>query len=114
MHDRGSHGASGCVGGVGFAKFPDVIDAFADDPTDELVGWVVAVPDATVLEVDELPGLVVLGGGAGGLTAKLVPVTTVTCAPLVTRNGFKAMMTDPDIESATRCAAASSEGFIDE
>ena len=111
---RGSHGASGWVAGVGFAKLPEVIEAFADDPVDDVPGWVAVAPVAALVDVAEDPAVVLVEDTLGGFTAKLVPVTTVTCAPLVTLNGSRAIITEPDIESATCWAAASSAGVMDE
>ena len=55
--------------------------------------------------------VVVVAGGA--LTEKSVPVTTVTCEPGFTCVGSMAMITAPDKELATACAAASWAGVLD-
>ena len=52
--------------------------------------------------------------GAGGLTVKSVPVTTVTWEPGETSDGLYERITAPDIESATTWAAANSLASIDE
>ena len=56
--------------------------------------------------------VVVVAGGA--LTVKSVPVTTVTCDPGFTCVGSRPMITAPDIEFATACAAASWAGVLEE
>ena len=53
------------------------------------------------------------GGGGGALTEKSVPVTTVTWEPAFTWVGSMAMMTAPERELATACAAASWAGVLD-
>jgi hypothetical protein len=68
---------------------------------------VVVAPVAAVVGVDA-------GGAGGGLTLNWVPVTTVTCDPGDTWLGSSAMITEPDMELATACAAASSAGVLDE
>ena len=55
--------------------------------------------------------VVVVAGGA--LTEKSVPVTTVTCEPGFTCVGSRPMITAPDIEFATACAAASWAGVLE-
>ena len=56
---------------------------------------------------------VVVVAAGGALTEKSVPVTTVTCEPAFTCVGSMAMMTAPESELATTCAAASSAGVFD-
>ena len=53
----------------------------------------------------------VVAGGA--LTVKSVPVTTVTWEPGFTCVGSMAMITAPDKEFATACAAASWAGVFE-
>lgn len=101
VHERGSQGASGSTDAVGALNAPlasVVVDVDVDD------GGVV------VVEVDRWPVLVVVGKVVVGLTENSVPVVTVTCAPSVV--GPYAMITAPDIESATAWAAASSDAVL--
>jgi hypothetical protein len=82
-HARGSQGSRLDVEGDAAARAPDASEVLAD--TGVVVGVVVgagAVVDGEL--VCALPGAVVGVGGAGVLTAKLVPVTTVTWAPSTT------------------------------
>ena len=67
---------------------------------------VVVVFDA----LDAFDGLGVVVAALGGFTEKLVPVTTVTSAPPSTMDGLKPRVTDPEMELATSCAAASTAG----
>ena len=55
-----------------------------------------------------------LAEGAGALTEKSVPVTTVTCEPGETSEGLYERITAPDIESATTWGAASLLASTDE
>ncbi len=57
-----------------------------------------------------LGAVVVVVAAFGGFTEKLVPVTTVTSAPPSTMEGLKPRVTVPDIELATSCAAATTDG----
>ena len=67
---------------------------------------------AVVLGVAPAAGAVVVVAG-GAFTVKSVPVTTVTCDPGFTCVGSMAMITAPDIEFATACAAASWAGVLE-
>src|SRR5271168_3976269 len=95
---RGSQGANGSTLDVGAWKAPE-LPVFPDVP---VLPAVVGV----VLGVAAPAGAVVVVAG-GALTVKSVPVTTVTCEPGFTWVGSMAMMTAPDMEFATACAAAS-------
>jgi hypothetical protein len=95
VHERGSQGWSAWKVGLGGANTA-------------LPGELVVVVDVGVFPVEPV------AEGAGGLTVKSVPVTTVTCEPGDTSDGLYERITVPDIESATTWAAASSLAFIDE
>ena len=71
------------------------------------------LPDVVgvVLDVGPPAGPVVVVAG-GALTVKSVPVTTVTCDPGFTCVGSMAMITAPDMEFATVCAAANWAGVL--
>ena len=91
--------------GVGAWKAPElpgVADCCPRSSSSCVLGVVAARPAA-------------VGGGApaAALTVKSVPVTTVTCEPGFTCVGSTAMITAPDMELATACAAASSAGVLD-
>jgi hypothetical protein len=98
------------VGGWNAPELP-LFPVFPVFPLDgAVVGVVLAVPD----DPDECAGVVVdVGGSAGGLTLKFVPVTTVTCEPGFTCVGSSAMITAPENELATAWAAARSAGVFD-
>ena len=104
MHERGSQGCSGSTVGVGAWKAPEFPVVFRWCPTwlSSLLGAAAPAPVGAV---------VVVAGGA--LTVKSVPVTTVTWEPGFTCVGSRAMMTAPDRELATACAAASWAGVLD-
>jgi len=72
------------------------------------VGAAVVVVDFEPLDDFDFLGLVV--ATLGGFTEKLVPVSTVTSAPPSTMEGLKPRVTDPEMEFATSCAAATTAG----
>ena len=87
-------------------------------PLVELV-VVVVVSGAVVVVVVVVPfddfdflGVGVVAG-LGGLTEKLVPVSTVTSAPPSTMEGLYPRATDPEMEFATSCAAATTAGVLE-
>jgi hypothetical protein len=61
-------------------------------------------------DFDFLGVVVVVVAAFGGFTEKLVPVSTVTSAPPSTMEGSKPRVTEPEMELATSCAAATTAG----
>jgi len=117
VHERGSHGCSFSTVEVGAAKAP-LLPLFPEDAGLVVVVVVlnapVPVPVPVEVDVPEPAVPVVPVAAAGGLTLKSVPVTTVTWDPGLTWEASSAMITAPDRELATACAAASEAGDLDE
>jgi hypothetical protein len=66
-----------------------------------------------VVVVLGVPALVEVVVALGAFTEKLVPVSTVTSAPPSTMDGLYPRITDPEMEWATICAAATTDGVLD-
>ena len=77
----------------------------ANRPLLELVVVVVVVFGVTAL--------VEVVVASGVFTEKVVPVSTVTSAPPSTMDGLNPRITDPEMERATICAAATTDGALD-
>ena len=107
VHERGSQGSSASSALVGGANPLAVVVEVV------VVGAAVVVVVVPPFgDFDFLGGVVFLGAvvvvvaALGGFTEKLVPVSTVTSAPPRTMEGLKPRVTDPEMEFATSCAAA--------
>jgi hypothetical protein len=100
VHERGSQGLSASLALVGGANSP-LLELVV------VVVWSLWTASMRFVEV------VVVVVAWGAFTEKLVPVSTVTSAPPSTMDGSYPRMTDPDMERATICAAATTDEDLD-